>query len=41
MLQGDRSKLLELLTNYELPISGHEGYPKVIKLHSVFFVSSG
>ena len=29
VLQADRVKLLELLTNYQLPITGHEGYAKV------------
>lgn len=28
-LQADRVKLVELLTGYQLAITGHEGYPKV------------
>lgn len=28
-MQGDRQKLLQLLTGYELAVTGHEGYAKV------------
>ena len=40
-MQGDRANLLQLLTSYQLPVTGHEGYPKVLffLFSSFFFVS--
>ena len=34
-LQADRQKLLQLLTGYELAVTGHEGYAKVREVFSI------
>ena len=34
-MQADRQKLLQLLTGYELAVTGHEGYAKVREVFSI------